>query len=50
MKCNLKHILLVDIKLNRWDEAVADCNAVLKAEPQNMKGKKKIQAGVFMSW
>ncbi len=38
------HITLpLDIKLKRWDEAVADCNAVLKAEPQNMKGKQIIK-------
>ncbi len=27
-----------DIKLKKWDEAEADCNAVLKVEPDNMKG------------
>ena len=25
--------------MNKWDEAVTDCIAVLKAEPHNMKGK-----------
>ena len=31
-------VFSADIKLGRWDEALADCNAVLKVEPQNTKG------------
>ena len=36
---NTCYFPILDIKMNKWDEAVTDCNAVLKAEPHNMKGK-----------
>ena len=31
-------LIITDIKLKKWDSAIADCNAVLRAESQNLKG------------
>ena len=32
-------VVISDLKLERWNEAIADCNWVLSIEPENLKGK-----------
>ena len=41
-----KHVF-ADLRLSKWEEAVKDCNTVLKMEPKNVKGRKSCQVIIY---